>query len=81
MWYKQSATSLQHVPPGAASVWGLPATRRMVPMIPQIGLVTADGGTSVFAEDIRQRLCSSDHHRRQLKYIHELALSETPWEL
>lgn len=77
MWYKQSVTRYKHVPAGVVSVWCLPATRRMVPMIPQIGLVTADGGTSVFAEDIRNslrdwsqcaRLFSSDHYSRQLGY-------------
>lgn len=74
MWHKHSVRSSKQVPAQAASARSLPATRRMVPMIPQMGLVTADGGTSAFAEGIRDilrdfsqgaQLCSSDPHSRQ----------------
>lgn len=74
MWHKHSVTRYRQVPARAAPARGLPATRRMVPMIPQIGLVTADGGTSAFAGGIRDnlrdfsegaQLCSSDPYSRQ----------------
>lgn len=77
MWHKHSVTRYQQVPGEAAPARCLPATRRMVPMIPQIGLVTADGGTSAFAEGIRdilrdisqgEQLCSSDPYSRQSGY-------------
>lgn len=53
MWYEHSVKSYKHIAALVGTAWYLPATRRMVPKIPQIGLVTAEGGTSVFAEDIR----------------------------
>lgn len=74
MWHKTSVTSYKQVAAQAVSAGSLPATRRMVPMIPQIGLVTADGGTSAFAEGIRDilrdfsqsaQLCSSVPYSRQ----------------
>lgn len=33
----------------------LPATKRTVPMMPQMGLVLADGGTSFFPKETRWR--------------------------